>query len=460
MWGLQFSLEDELDLWEEYAEIELPRAHRLGMRSIRTNLRWDDVEPRNVEPSEYDWSIYDRRLAEYSDAGLDVIVTLVAYPSWATEWQCGGAVLQGMDVEWREFVREAARRYRAPRYNIAGWEIGNEVDGKTKIVEADYDRSPEWGGGQPTVPHGGCWGDRAPAYKEFLREAYEEIKGVDPDVPVLLGGLAYVDLYDYFGYDLMHMDFLDKLLEAGGGAYFDVFSYHWFPDVDPRYQPPGPERHRELMAKLHKHGLRPPVWLTETYRLSDPTPPEGELRQMLFTSRDIVELLAFPELERVYWYGWVDFPPRFKPDPSQWDRGAVRHDHTAKPVVKALPYTIEYTNGIPEDVSTDAVRAIQFRRPREAVTYVIAWPRDEGTADLVVPVPSGSQALVTRFPPDLLLQGECCVHEHLREQSGRIEVSVGQEGVFAAIRTSHGVAPVSAAGAAGTDRVGEVVPGD
>ncbi|MFN2115252.1 MAG: hypothetical protein ACK2T6_06030 [Anaerolineae bacterium] len=436
-WGLQFSLEDDPELYAAYAAVELPRARKLGLRSVRTNLRWDLVEPeRTTGPGELDWRLYDERLATYSTAGFDVMVTLVAYPAWATRYQCGMELLPGMEPEWREFVREAALRYSREPYRVAAWEIGNEVDGKTAVVDADFERSEDWGGGQPTTPYGGCWGDRAPQYVEFLRAAYEEIKAVDPDVLVTHGGLANVDLFDHFGYDLFHMDFLDRFLEAGGAEYFDFFNYHWFPDVDPRYQPPGPVKHRQLMAKLRAHGVDVPVWLTETYRLSDPTRPDGELGQVDFATREVVEMLGFPVIDRVYWYGWVDFPARYKPEPNKPDRGAVRADHSAKPVVSVLPYTIQHTAGRPTNISTDAVSGYRFAWPRERREYVVAWPLVEGgPVTLELPAAPGSRALVTTFPREMLLAGECCTQTVVEERDGVIVLTIGggADEVFAAI---------------------------
>lgn len=428
-WGLQFSLEDIPDLYEEYAAVDLPRARGYGLTSVRTHLRWDYVEPRNVGPDDFDWRVYDDRLTTYSDAGMDLMVSIVAYPDWATEYQCGGELRPGMDAEWRQFVREAAIRYSRPPFDVVAWEIGNEVDGKTAIVAADFERSADWGGGQPTTPYGGCWGDRAPAYVDFLKSAYEEIKSVDPDATVTHGGLAYVDLFDHFGYDLFHMDFLDRFLQAGGGAYIDLFNYHWFPDVDPRYQPPGPERHRQLMAKLRRHEGEMPVWLTETYRLSDPTSAEGELRQIDFATREIVEMLAFPEIERVYWYGWVDFPARFKPDGDAPDRGAVRADHSPKPVLSVLPYTILFTAGRPEDISTADVQAYRFTWPRSVYEFVIAWTRRPGDATFAVRAAPDSQGLALFFPrdPKLEIPG---IQAEVEEHGGVIEIDVGPDPVF------------------------------
>lgn len=422
VWGLQFALEDMPALYEEDVAIELPRAHRAGLRAIRTNLRWDWVEPQDTEPERYDWERYDERLATYADAGFDVMVALVAYPAWATRYQCGYALLPGREAAWREFVRETARRYSGPRYKVAAWEIGNEVDGKTVVSEADHERSPDWGGGQPTTPYGGCWGDRAGAYAAFLAAAYEEIKAVDPDATVTLGGLANADIFNMF-----HMDFLEKLLAAGGGRYIDVLNYHWFPDVPGQVS--GPEKLRRLQATMAAHGLRRPAWLTETYRLTYPAGERGEASQIRFLGQELVEVLANPDLERVYWYGWVDFPPALKAEPWHPDRGIVRATHVPKAAFEMLPYAIAYTNGAPQDLSTPGVAAYRFAWPRRE-PRIVAWSRTGTTEPFRLEAPRGSRAVATYFPVDMLLGGDCCGRAIVPGDDGGIFLEVGADSLF------------------------------
>ncbi len=426
VWGMQFMLDELPERHLQNVNVELPRARQLGLSSVRTNLRWDRVEPENTTPEEFDWRELDQRLGLYSSRGFDVIVTIVAYPNWATRYQCGYELLPGMEAEWREFVHAAAARYsRSPQSSVIAWKSGNEPDGKTVINDEDWERPPEWGRGEPTVPYGGCWGDRAPEYGEFLRMAYEEIKAVDPDVLVTHGGLAYADLRNMF-----HMDFLDKLLEAGGGDYFDFLNYHWFPNVP--YQVSGPEKHRSLTDTLARHGVRKDVWLTETYRLTFPQDPVGSQRwQIRFLTTELVEMLAFGDLTRVYWYGWVDFPPGYK-DPDLPQRGLVRHDHTPKTALPILPYVVSHTNGQPVDISTRDVVAVRFVSPGGRRDHAIAWSRDGSPSVLTLPAGQGERAWarVHEFPEEMLLAGRCCAEYIVHPKDGVFRFEVGPDSLF------------------------------
>jgi hypothetical protein len=432
-WGMQFVLESVDDDFDDQVLLALPRARQAGLGSVRTHLRWSEVEPRNTTPAGFDWRAFDERMGAYAAAGFDALVSVVAYPAWATRYACGYALHPGMEAEWREFVREAARRYGRPPYRVAAWEIGNEVDGESQVRPDDELRPPEWGGGEPTVPHGGCWGARAGAYRAFLQAAYEEIKAVSPKVPVTLGGLANADLshVDGVGYAMFDMGFLDALLAAGGGPYFDFLSYHWFPDVPGQLS--GVEKLRALLATLARHGSPKRAWLTETYRLSYPAEAMGDFRQVRFLTREILPVLAVPELERIYWYGWVDIPARYKSAPQVPDRGLVRADYTVRPALSVLPYVVDYTNGAPADISTGQVTAYRFSWPREADEYVVA-AADAGGGPLSLPVHSGTRADATFFPAAMLMSGRCCGSATVAEDHGRIDLFVGDDPLFVAMR--------------------------
>ncbi len=422
VWGLQLALDEVPEQFVVDAELELPRARRAGVTAARTNIRWDAIEPSNTSPEQFDWTATDARLAEYARQGFDVLGTLVAYPKWATEFGCGGTLLPGREADWRQFVRAVVSRYGQAPYTVTTWEIGNEVDGETVVREDDRQRPDGWGRGEPTVPHGGCWGDRAPQYKEFLRLAYEEIKAVDPDARVALAGLAYVlDVQDFVP------DFFDELLAAGGGAFFDVANFHWFPDLA---QPlTGPQRVRRLLADMARHGQAKEVWITETFKLTFTGDTASEARQAPFLTRELVEVLGMPEVDRVYWYGWMDFPPGYGNVP-QYQRGLVRGSHQPKAAFPVLPYTIQYTAGEPETVSQDSVAAYRFRRVRAGEDFLVAWSRDGQTHRYTIAVPAGTVAKVTTFPDELLILGRCCPTRTVAAQDGVLTLDVGLDAVF------------------------------
>jgi hypothetical protein len=426
VWGLELPLDGDPAYLATDVPPELARARRSGVSAVRTNIRWDELEPADTTPNQFAWASTDRRLATYGGAGMEVLATLVAYPGWATEYGCGGALLPGREADWRELVRAVVTRYSQAPYKVRSWEIGNEVDGETTVRADDLERPPGWGRGEPTVPHGGCWGDRAPGYKAFLQAAYEEVKAVDPGARVSIGGLAYVlDHTDFIP------DFLPNLMAAGAGPYFDVLGFHWFPNL---LQPlSGPQKQRQLLRVLAGAGYPKPLWLTETYRLTFLDDPNSEVSQIRFLNRELVEMLAQPELARVYWYGWLDFPPGYG-NLSRAQRGLVRGNHSPKAGLQVLPYTIDYTAGEPTDVSAGRVTAWRFSRSRLGEHYVVAWSRDGKPHDLTLPARPGSVVELTWFPEDMLLSGRCCGRRTVTAQGNTVTVEVGKDPLFIDLR--------------------------
>jgi len=183
-------------------------------------LNWRDVE---TSPGVYNWSRWDQLLADAATHDLQVILSVTGNPEWAAQTPCGPIRSQYLPT-FANFLTAAVQRYSAPPYNVLHWALYNEPDNSDAV---DY------------VWLGGCWGDasnpkKAPgasgtAYAEMLSFAYPAIKAGNPDVQVVLGGLAY----DWFvGIDeggVFDPEFLDDLLLAGGGQYFDIMNYHYFP---------------------------------------------------------------------------------------------------------------------------------------------------------------------------------------------------------------------------------------
>lgn len=391
VWGVQFAWDSIPVEHRKAVALELKRPATLGVGSVRTMLRWRQIEPRNTDPSGYDWSVADELLGDYS-RNYDVLVSIVDYPAWATVYKCGYDFQPGMEAEWRQFIRALAERYSRPPYRIAGWEISNEVDIKTTIDDLDRKRPEEWGGGEPTVPVGGCFGDRPEAYLRFLRSARAEIKAVSPTAVVTLGGLAYVSTVPGF-----HPEFLDRFLDLGGGDAIDVMNLHWFPDIPT--EPSGTRKFAAVRASLAAHGKGDlPIWITETYRLTQNADPDSFRRQMRFLTGDLLEILAIPQVQRVYWYGWVDFPAAFKAQPTDPDRGLVTSAYEGKPALKVLPLAIAQTDGRGEDLSTERYALLRFQAPRAAEIHYVAWSKTGQAERVLIPARGERQARAQLFP--------------------------------------------------------------
>lgn len=451
-WGVQLALEHYPAYHDGTVAADLARARSAGLGMVRTFVRWDEIEPSNVGSGDYDWRATDARLAPYRDAGAELIVSIVAYPPWATVYRCGYDLRAGMAAEWRAFVRALALRYGGPAWRVVLWEIGNEVDGRTTVRPSDFDpvrRPPGFAPGEPTVPIGGCWGDRASEFVAFHRAAWRELRLVDPSARVAFGGLAYSPFEDNFV-----PGFLDAFLAAGGGPLIDVLSVHWFGGVG-YHEATGPERIRALRASMERHGVDVPIWLTEIHRMTRHRDADSELWPVAWLTRDLVEVLAEPAVDRVVWYGWRDFPDEVVAGVGvPWQRGMVRADGSDKPALAVLEDVVRVTGGHPSpmpvragrradaeaaaldqptgrlpslvvDGAPEAVFAATFVRGREV--HAVAFSRDGSALRAWIALPSGMAVTVHRYPVEGVRSGTAPVVERPAVRRGVVEVALGAD---------------------------------
>jgi hypothetical protein len=424
VFGTQFAPFQE-EIPEMYADVvahDLPRVQQAGFASIRTHVYWRDIEPTNTTPDAFNWAGYDQRLGDYREYGLDPLVGIVGYPKWATRYACGGGLLEGMVPEWRQFVRALAERYSAPPYDVHIWEIGNEVDGKTEVTPEDGQRPPAQGGNEPTWPFGGCWGDMAPEYVDFLRVAYEEIKAVNPGATMMLGSLAYAE----FDRGWFIHNFFDNFLAAGGATYTDVIGFHWFKSF--QAWPTAVDKARELRGIMAAHGVDRPMWLTETYMPDRVLDNDTRQERYTFITQELPRTLGSGEIERVYWYSFSDWPAGW----SDIDRGLVTREHQPKPGLRVFEIMREYVDGIASPENLSGVEAYRFRRPDTSEESWGLWSTDGETHTTSLPasgttvtaerITMGDSYATTRsVPVDVVISG------------GQAHIPVGPETVFVQI---------------------------
>lgn len=201
-----------------------------GADWVRLNgLFWSQVETRQ---GVYDWSSLaglEKEISNATDSGLELILVVRGTPSWAQlvpGAECG-PIQEDKIAAFADFMHAAVARYSVPPYNVRYWEIWNEPD-----VISD----PRFL--MPDTPFG-CWGDPgAPYYgggyyARVLSAVYPRIKVANPDAQLLVGGLLLdcdpvnpPTLPDGGTKDCTPSTYLQGILEAGGGEYFDGISFH------------------------------------------------------------------------------------------------------------------------------------------------------------------------------------------------------------------------------------------
>ena len=210
--------QDHLGMWLGWPG-DLPLAGTVraaGATWTRVTVYWAGTES---SPGVYNWAKADSYIQAARSQGYQVILSVVVNPKWAAVTPCGPLYPEHV-ATYANFMKAVVSRYSVAPYNIRYFELGNEPDNADVIGHG-------WVGGCWGKGHAnsavGAGGDK---YAAMLKVVYPAMKAVNPAVQVVIGGLAY-DLWLNEGGPFDRY-FLDDLLAAGGGAYFDVINYHFY----------------------------------------------------------------------------------------------------------------------------------------------------------------------------------------------------------------------------------------
>lgn len=187
--GLIFKDQKELDQYFKVLE-------ELGVKWIRFDIDWHVIQV--LHRDTFDWSGTDRVVETAERHGIEILGTIAYTPVWATDPRCdngfGCPPLNTSD--FARFVRVSVFRYKN---SIDHWEIWNEQN------------SVSYWGVNSTVEQ----------YVEILKASYEEIKKIDPESVVMVGGLAVTGEVHSSPYEYMK-----KLYELEANRYFDAIAIH------------------------------------------------------------------------------------------------------------------------------------------------------------------------------------------------------------------------------------------
>ncbi len=193
----------------------------------RNGLLWSAVEPAE---GQRDWKAVAAMESELQAAAknrLNVILIVRSTPAWAQQVGklCGavrGDKMRALGI----FMRDVVARYSRAPFNILHYEFGNEPDVDPAILPSE-------------TPYG-CWGDPSDPYfgggyyAEALKAIYPQLKTTNPKAQLLVGGLL-MDCDPSAppqGKDCRESRFFEGILRAGGGAHFDIVSFHGYDFYD------------------------------------------------------------------------------------------------------------------------------------------------------------------------------------------------------------------------------------
>lgn len=169
IYGFNANLYGQGTRWQDRNRV-LQVSKNAGITWIRQQVRWMDLHDRS---GAIYWAELDDIVADSSAAGVSLLVSVVAAPSWATSNGSNGMPSRERFGDFAYFMGEMAKRYRG---RIQAYQIWNEQN-----------RACENGG--DCARDGGVGGRVASAdyYVDMLAVAYDAIKANDPYAIVVSG---------------------------------------------------------------------------------------------------------------------------------------------------------------------------------------------------------------------------------------------------------------------------------
>ncbi len=230
--------------WSSDADIEriFDGLADLGVGVLRTDLRWDLVQPDG--PDAYQWEKFDQILGLATARNIQVMPILLLSPDWARPLGTDATGHPDL-VAFREFSRVSAARYAAK--GIHYWEVWNEPNHKNFFSPAD-----------PV------------AYAALLNAGYAGLKEGNPQAFVVSAGLSPAPDTDHVnGNHVSAVDFTREFYKHQ--PKLDAFGFHPYGWPLPptshegwqgwRQMETNPDNVRAIMTE-HGDGAKR-IWLTE-----------------------------------------------------------------------------------------------------------------------------------------------------------------------------------------------------
>ena len=258
----------------------------------RVELRWETVEPSR---GQWDFGMTDQLVQGYAQHNVQEVGLLAYSVGWASGGSGSNPVF-GPPTDlaaWQEYVRQTVSHYHG---TIHAWEIWNEPD-----------TAWSWGGNDG--------GDPA-AYLKLLQTAYQTIKSIDPNATVVTGGVTGTE---------RGATWINKLLDLGGGQYFDQLGIHGYidPNAESVYYGPIWTLLKQAAARAGK-----PIWITEfgwSSSGSGSAATGSEAAQANWIARELPMLFSLGNVSHISLFQFKD--PNDQPNTF----GVVRSNASAKP---------------------------------------------------------------------------------------------------------------------------------
>jgi hypothetical protein len=326
-----------------------------GANSARISIEWDWVQS---APGTLDLGMYDGLYAALQARGIRPMIIVSGAPRWAwpasavcADDSCHYPPDRAYDSNWYWLVRNIAQRYP----NAAAIEVWNE-------------------------PNLGLFFADAPdpvRYTELLKLAYQAVKSVRPEMPVLGGALAPAlgeeTTADHWGM----RPFLRGMYAAGARGYMDGISLHPYPGITS--EGVAYEAVDQVLAVRDEHSDRSPLWFSEI-GVSSTEFGFTEASQAALLSDFVPRMLRRPEVKGVYVHTLLD-PQSIERTNREAGYGVMRSPGVPKPAYCSVTTAFGAGQGCTR-VLPPATRTVQYDAQEQiqaGVERALAYRRTIGS---------------------------------------------------------------------------------
>lgn len=307
----------------------------LGVQWDRSDIWWHVLEP---EPGRWDFSRADAAFATLEANGIQWYPILAYHRAGWGDFE--GPRTPEQLAAWSTYVEQVLTRYgnRAPVWSV--WNEPNIVNfWRPEPNPADY--------------------------AALLRATHEVRQRVAPNAQ--LAGLAIAPLG---GWD---RGFTERVLQAGAGAWFDIFDYHYYTNAAP--EDIVARELAEIRAVLDRYDATKPIWVSEagvSARIADK--PESYDEQASLVVRNHLVALS-GGVERFFYF---DLQNWWDDKPDEWDAvlGLVEAGGERKPSFFAYRTMVQQVDGrdiIGRFQPAAGIEAVLLRHRTNGLYSLAAW---------------------------------------------------------------------------------------
>ncbi len=349
-----------------------------GIRWDRDDFEWSVLEPKK---GQLNWAPFDGMVSHDLERGVNVLGLLCYGAMWwhtPVNTKDMSSLTDSMLAEWSGYVKAVVGRYKN---QIHYWEIWSEED-----------FSMFW---YPTP--------NANDYVRLLKASYEAIMSVAPESHILMGGVVGTDT-----------SFVEQVYAAGGGNYFDILPLDLYPGVAPDVTVPNDTTYPSMLvgeiASFHNLFPDKPLWVTEIGWTTGVS-YVSESQQAEYLVRAYVQLLALPEVQKIFWY---DFRDDATGNPYEDHFGLVNRDAALSPKEDYNAYQVltKVLGGATFESNNFGGGTFEYRFTGEKTIDVI-WTPSSSTRTVTVSGIAGSTATLTTLTGSSqtvsIQNGQCAV---------------------------------------------------